>query len=220
MSKPGSTTVDLVTENQQLEEENYAIRRDGTGRLITILIVSVLANAFLIWLAFFHFPKKEFVWTSNAGAVCSVTPISEPHLHPQIIANFAQEAAIGIYSYDYVNYRRSITQTAERYFTPSFRDSFMPMFSDSANLKMVLDNYYIVSAINPANKPVQIARAGRKKGAYFWEIQVPIKVYYASGRKVKDENVLATVTVIRTDPSRVNPTGIAVDYIDTRQMLN
>lgn len=218
MDKP--TSVDLVMENRELEKEVYESKRDNTSRLVGIIIVSWIAIAFLVWLAFFYYPKKEFVWTSNAAAVCAVTPIGEPHIHPQVAVNFASEAAIGIYSYDYINYRRSITQTAEKYFTPEFRDQFMPVFADSANLKAVLENYYIVSAINPANKPPQIEKVGTKGGAYFWDVQVPLKVYYASGRKVNEENVLATVRVIRTDPSRINPTGIAVDNIVTRQMLN
>lgn len=220
MSKP--TTVDLVAENQVLEQENYEIKRDNTVRLMALLGLSWIGIAFLIWLAFFHFPKKEFVWTSNAGAVCNVTPISEPHINPQIVVNFALEAAVSTYTYNYVNYRRAVNETADRYFTSDFRDSYFPAFSDSGALKSVLENYFIVSAVNPPNKPPQIKSVGRKSGtgAYYWDVQVPLRVSYSSGRRSSDESILATVRVIRVDPSRPNPTGIAVDSLQAAQMLN
>lgn len=220
MNKP--TTVDLVVKNQELEEENYEIKRDNSIRLMGLLGLSWIGIAFLGWLAFFHFPKKEFVWTSNAGAVCNVTPISEPHINQQIVANFALEAAVSAYTYNYVNYRRAVTETADRYFTTDFRNSYIPAFADSAALKSVLENYFIVSAVNPPNRPPQIKSVGRKggTGAYYWDIQVPLKVSYSSGRRTSDENILATVRVIRVDPSRPNPTGIAVDSLQAAQMLN
>lgn len=216
------TMVDLVMKNQELEKENYEVKRDNAGRLLGLLAISWIGIVFLIWLAFFHFPKKEFVWTSNAGAVCNAIPISEPHINQQIAANFALDAAVSSYTYNYVNYRRAVTDTADRYFTPDFRNSYLPAFGDSAALKVVLENYFIVSAVNPPSKPPQIKSVGRKggTGAYYWDVQVPLKVSYSSGRRTNDENILATVRVIRVDPSRPNPTGIAVDSLQAAQMLN
>lgn len=220
MSKP--TTVDLVVENQRLEQENHETKRDVAVKFFVAFLISALVNCFLIWLAFFYYPEKEFVWTSNAGAVCNVTPISEPHISQQIVTQFALEAAVSIYTYDYVNYRRSITNTADKYFTNDFRKRFFPAFADSAALKSVLDNYFIVSAVSPPNKPPQVVSVGKKggSGAYYWNVQVPLTVSYSSGRKTSDENILATVQVVRVDPSRSNPTGIAVDSLQTEQMLN
>lgn len=220
MSKGSETMVDLVMQNQDLERENYEIKRDQSMRLMGLLVMSWLGIGFLVWLAFFHFPKKEFAWTSNAGAVCNVTPIGEPHINPQIAVNFALEAAVSAYSYNYVDWKRQITDTASRYFTPDFRNSYMMTFPDSPALKAVIANYFIVSAVNPPNKPPQIKAIGRKGGAYYWDVQVPLKVSYTSGRKNIDEPVLALIRVIRVDPSRPNPTGIAVDSLQGSQMLN
>lgn len=222
MSSKNTTVIDLVTDNEKLGKENYEVKRDHTTHLVILLILSWCGIGFLIWLSFFHFPKEEFVWTSNAGAVCRVTPISEPHISQQLVAQFALEAAVSAYTYDYVNYRKTVTEMADRYFTTDFRNSYIPTFADSAALRAVLENYYIVSAVNPPNKPPQIKSVGRKGGTgpYFWDVQVPIKVSYSSGRRTNDENILATVRVIRVDPSRPNPTGIAVDSLQTSQLLN
>lgn len=216
MSATPSTTavVDLVVENNELKDQNYQEKRDNTLRLVVIMVVEAIAIFFLIWLAFFHFPKTKFAWTSNAGAVCSVTPIDQPHIHHAVAADFAKEAVVSVYSYDYVNYRRHITDTANKYFTQEFRDAFMPMFAESKNLKSVVENTNIVSA--NTDGPVQLAKVGGPKGKpYSWVFQVPLQVFYTVGRKPsRPENLLATVTVVRVDPPTIpNPTGIAVSNI-------
>lgn len=222
-SKPKPlSVVDLISENQQLVEDNYKGKRDQATKLLALLIISWIGIVFLVWLAFFHFPKKEFVWTSDAGAVCAAIPVSEPNVNQQLVAQFALEAAVSAYTYDYVNYRRSVTEMADKYFTADFRNSYFSAFADSTALKSVLDNYYIVSAVSPPNKPPQIKDIGRKgaTGAYFWDVQVPLKVSYSSGRRTSDENILATIRVIRVAPTKTNPTGIAVDSMQTAQMVN
>jgi len=220
MNKPSPVeVVDLIKKNNILEEENYVIRRDNTLRLVTIMAAQGVAIVFLIWLAFFHFPKTKYAWTSNAGAVCSVTPIDQAHIDPSIAGDFAQQAVVSIYSYDYLNYRRHITDAANRYFTPEFKDAFMPMFSDSKNLKSVIENTNIVSA--NTDGPVQLYKKGGPKGEpYSWVFQVPLQVYYTVGRKPsRPENITAYVTVSRVDPSRINPSGIAVSNIVTEQRM-
>lgn len=214
-----STVIDLVRENNELREENYQEKRDNSLRQLTFLVISLLVNGFLIWLAFFHFPKTKYVWTSNAAAVCAVTPISEPHLMPGVVADFAAQAAVSIYTYDYINYRRVVTAVSEKYFTPEFRDLYMPMFSESKLLQSVIDNTNIVSAQTAG--PAQIAEKGRlHNGAFYWKVQVPLYVYYTVGKKPpRVDKILATVTVSRVDPSRMNPSGIAVSNVATAPLL-
>lgn len=213
------SNVDLVKKNGELEKENYEITKNGALKQNLFTGISVSANVFLVWLAFFHFPQESLVWTSNAGAVCQAAPINQPKVHQQLAANLAVEAAISIYSYDHLNWKKTISMVAERYFTSDFRDQFIPIFGDSANLKAVIQNYYIVTATQIDGKPAQISKKGVRKGAYFWEIQVPLRVSYVAGRTSEEEKVLATVTVMQVDPSRINPSGIAVDNIVTQQLI-
>lgn len=218
-SSKNKTPVDNVRRTEELEKEGYEMGKSNTLKMATILAVSMIMNVFLIWLGFFYFPRSDYVATSNAAAVCKITPLNEPHIHHQVVADFAVEAALQIYTYDHVNYRRQITTVTEKYFSPAFRDDFMKVFGDSANLKSVIENFYIVSS-STAGRPPQIIKAGIKNGAYVWVVQVPINVYYISGRKNQEEKILATVEVTRTDASRINPRAIAVSNIVTRQMIN
>lgn len=204
----------LVLDNQKLHKENYSLRKTAAKHMFAIAALSIGANIFMLWLIFVHFPVSKFVPTANAAAVCEVVPVSEPFVHHQVAADFAVEAVLGIYTYDHANYRRQLSAITDKYFTSDYRNAFMVSFGDSPNLRAVIDNYYVVSSTT-AGRPPEIAETGKYKGAFLWRIKVPIDVYYISGRKNQVEKVLATVDVIRTPPTRLNPRGIAVNQIIT-----
>lgn len=212
------TPVELVIKNEDLTKENYELKKKFSTRIIWIFAASLAGNVFLFYLAFFYFPKKEYVATTNTAAICSIPPVSKPAIHHRTVADFALDSVIGIYSFDHVNYKRQISSAVNEYFTPTYRDQFMVAFGDSPNLQTVIDNFYVVTA-TAAGRPPQIIKTGQKGGVYFWNVQVPVNVYYTSGRKIQEEKLLAEVTVVRTEPSRLNPRGIAVSGINTRQLL-
>lgn len=217
-TKTAAGAVDLVAQNRALEEMLYVQGRKGTVVMLTVLSISLVLNGFLVWLGFFHFPQNTFIATSNAAAVCNIAAIDKPFIHQQIVANFATDAVISIYTYDHVNFKRQLVDASDKYFEPKYRDEFMTAFGESKNLRDVVNNFYTVSATT-AGKPPIILRSGTKHGAFFWRVQVPINVYYTVGKKTLEEKVLATVDVIRTEPSRINPNGIAVDVINTKPLI-
>jgi len=218
--KPQKSTVELTREVQNLRAKSYKQQRTETVRLVSFLVASGCLNVFLGWLAFVYFPQNEFVPTANAAAICKLTPIDAPHIHQRVVADFAVEAALGIYSYDHANFKKQITDVTKHYFTPEFSDDFMVLFGNSANLKSVVENFYVVSSTTGGSPP-QIKETGvNGKGAFYWKVQVPLIVYYISGRKKQEEKVVAEVTVTRVEPWRINPRGISVSNIVTKQRLN
>jgi len=218
--KIDSSTVDLVAKVNQLENENYKITRDSRLRENFFLSGSALLNVFLIWLVFFHFPIDNYLWSSNASAVCQARQLDKPYINPQMAVNEAVNATIGIYSYDFLNWRSQITAVAVYHFTPDYRKQFMIAFGDSIGLKMVIDNNYVVSATQLDGRPAQIKSEGIKGGNWYWKIQVPLQVTYMAGRKAEFNKILAEVTVMQVDPSTINPSGLAVDYLETAPLLN
>jgi intracellular multiplication protein IcmL len=185
---------------------------------LTVLVISIVMNIFLIWLSFFHFPQNKFIATSNAAAICNIATLDQPFINQQIAANFATEAVISIYTYDHVNFKRQLVDASDKYFEPKYRNEYMVAFGDSKNLRDVVDNFYTVSATTAGKAPI-ILRTGLKSGVFFWRVQVPIHVFYTVGKKSLEERVLATVDVVRTEPSRFNPNGIAVDAINTKPLI-
>jgi len=209
----------LAHENSQLKQQIYNEKKSKASTLFFILMISIFGNLFMVWLAFFYFPITQQIATSNATEVCKIPTVSEPFVQPEVAANFAVEAVVSLYSYDYVNYLRHINAATNKYMTPTFRDQYMKAFGDSATLRNVIENNFVVSA-NDGGKPAIIVSKGKKNGAYTWVIKVPLTISYLSGRKVDTERIIATVDVSREIPSSVNPTGIAVSMINTQHALN
>ena len=187
------------------------------SRYFKLAFASFFLNIVLAYLAFVYYPQTDYLATANAAAVCGVPTLNKPHVHHAVAADFAVEAALGIYDYNYGNYKRAVTGVTDRYFTPGFRDVFMKAFSNSENIQRVINDYLTVIP-GRDGMAAQIERVGEKNGTYFWIINVPLVVHYVSGRKDRSERVLAKVEVIQVDP-QVNVRGLAVDSIELKQML-
>lgn len=216
--------VDLLIENQNLKDELHEEKRSHSVFLIRFLIISVALNVLLFWAIFFHFPVSKTLWTNNAGAVCAAkeldADLKKAHIDNASVLNFATEAAISAYTFDYVNFQSTVNNAAKKFFTDDFYIEYMNLFNESKLLRSVIDNLYIVSAVGVPNKPPQLVKSGVKNGVRYWQVNVPIKVYYVSGRKIRDENLLAMVEVVRTNPVRVNPIGVAVNSMITGPLTN
>lgn len=192
-----------------------------TSRYLKIIFLSMSMNILLGYLAFYYYPQTQYIATANASAVCKVPSLDKPHIHHAVVTDFAVEAALGIYDYNYGNYKRSIANVTEQYFTPNFRDIFMKAFGNSENLQRVISEYLTVIP-GRDGMAAQIERNNIKdnqcSGPCTWVIDVPIVVHYVSGRKDHAEKVLAIVQVVQVDP-QVNVRGLAVSSIELKQML-
>lgn len=182
-----------------------------------IIVLQTIAIIFLAWLAFVRFPQKEFLWTSNANAVCKATTQDLSQVHHATLAQFAQEAAIALNSYDFLNYRRSLTATSEKYLTPHGRDQYFNALEETGLIETIKKNFFVVSSF--VTDPPQLRDKGIKAGVPFWNIEVPIRIWYAAGQQRIQEDRVLTITVIKTDPSAQNPHGIAIDNIISAQRV-
>ena len=201
------------------ENAKAAYESERTGAMIRlgIIVIQTIAIVFLAWLAFVRFPQKEFWWTSNAQAVCKAAKQDISQVHHATLAQFAQEAAVGLNSYDFLNYRRSLTTTTEKYLTPRGRDQYFKALDDTGLIETIKKNFFVVSSF--VNDPPQLREKGVKAGVPFWNIEVPVTIWYAAGQQRIQEDRVLTMTVVATDPSPQNPTGIAIDNIVSAQRV-
>lgn len=199
-------------------KSRYESERNGAMVRLVIIVVQSLIILFLLWLNFKHFPVKEFWWTTNAQAVCKATKQDLSAVHHATLAQFAQEAAVGLNSYDFLNYRRSLTQTAEQYLTPRGRDQYFKALDDTGLIDTIKKNFFVVSSF--VSDPPQIRDKGTKAGVPFWNIEVPVTIWYAAGQQRIQESRVLTMTVVVVDPTPQNPKGIAIDNIVSAQRVN
>lgn len=212
--------VDLVREKNELIATANKERKNHTATYLSVIALLVGLLCFLLYLAFVRFPRDSFIATQNAAAICRISPIDRPHIAVGQVTDFAQSAVVSIYTYNYLTYKKNAAETADTYFSNEFHEPFLRLFSTSKALQEVIDKRFNVIAVGTANQPPLVTRAGPRNGAWAWVVDVPVTVYYISGRDTHEDKILASVTVTQVDPTRTNPKGIAVDDIVLRQALN
>jgi intracellular multiplication protein IcmL len=212
--------IDLVALNLQLSETLKNERKSFTGLLVTVIGALGCVILFLLYLTFVHFPQDKVLAKGNASTVCEVPTLDKPYMSEAQALDFAEQAVIQIYTYNYGDYRMRTQQVANQYFSNSFADAFVQLRSNSQELADVIQKRFIVTSVGSPNQPPVVARAGPYKGSFAWEMLVPVSVYYTSGREQFEEKKLATVTVEQVPLSPTNPKGLAVDNIVLRQALN
>lgn len=206
-----------VQRRNDVAEASYESERKGATLRLMIIGIQGLIILFLLWLIFVRFPVKEFLWTTNAQAVCKADKQDLQSVHHATLAQFAQEAAVGLNSYDYLNYRRSLTQTAEKYLTPKGRDQYFKALDDTGLIDLIKKNFYVVSSF--VNDPPQLRDRGLRNGKPFWNIEVPVQIWYSAGQQRVQESRVLTMTVVAVDPTPQNPAGIAIDNIISAQRV-
>lgn len=187
--------------------------------LSAFLAMSMVVNIVLYYNVFYRFPIKQFIWTSDAQAVCEAIPLTEPNISQARLKEFAVSAAVELNSYDYANWRALINNALTQSFTPKGRDRYRAALQESGIIQKVVHAYQTVSAVT--TDPANIAEEGKSMGRYYWRVEVPVQIYYRTNLETKVERRVLEMTIIRIDPSPINPNGIAIDsVISTQQLTN
>lgn len=186
--------------------------------LAFLLILSFFLNIISIIALSRWFPIKEFIWTSDARAVCEAISLAEPNVSEARVRNMAADAAIELNSFDYLNWRRQIQNAMNAYMTANAQKSYSAALEESGIIQRVQDGYYIVTAMLAAQPP-RISEQGAIKGRYYWKVEVPLVIYYRNKDSSRPESRVVEMTIVRVDPSVINPNGIAIDGVTSKQQV-
>ncbi|WP_240533896.1 DotI/IcmL family type IV secretion protein [Aeromonas veronii] len=118
---------------------------------------------------------------------------------PATLADYAKDAVVNAYSYDYVNYREALNATAAKWFTDDGRKAFLRSLDESGNLERVLKGRLILRAM--ATKVPQLEEEGRRGLQRYWVVQVPVAIEFYSGGDQQPrtrQDFLAGVTIVQT----------------------
>lgn len=193
---------ELVKLRNNFYHDNY--RRVVAVLLFTILIITVLGGvvAYLVT----HRPAPSYFATSGDGRITKLIPLSQPNLSKAAVLQWATRAAISVYSYNFVNYRKAL-QDASVYFTTDGWHQFMGALKGSNNLDAVQNKKLVVSAV-PTGAPV-ILQEGVVNSRYTWKMQLPVLVTYQSASQNIQVSLLVTMVVSRV-PTLNTPEGIGI----------
>ena len=199
----------MADDSLQMVNLRNTFYRDGQHKLFIVVLLSVLANSLLGLMLIYivtHPPAPKYFATSINGRITPLVPLDEPNQSDASILQWANQAAIAAFTYNFVNYRTEL-QSASGYFTADGWQQFLSALKDSNNLDAVKAKKLVVSAV-ASSAPVFLQK-GILNGRYAWRIQMTVLVTYQSASEFSQQNLTVTMLVTRIDPLN-SPSGIGI----------
>jgi intracellular multiplication protein IcmL len=183
--------------------------RDGQRKLIVLTIISALTNVALVMMLGYivsHPPEPRYFATSINGRITPLFALNAPNQSDSAVLQWANQAAIAAFSYNFVNYRSEL-QASSGFFTAEGWTQFLDALQQSNNLEAVKAKKLIVSAV--ATRAPIILQKGILNGRYAWRIQMPLLVTYQSASEFSQQNSVVTMLVTRVSTLN-SPRGIGI----------
>lgn len=199
MADDGLTNVIM---RNQFYRDKY--RQVSLAFLIVLVINLLLAG--IIFYKVTNKPKPVYFATTADGKIIELTPLSQPVLTDAELLQFATQASVAAYTYNYVNYRKELQGVAD-FFTAQGWKNYQEELKKSKNLEAVLKNK-LVGFATPTGAPVIVDR-GVVNGVYAWKVTLPLLATFEGG-STKITQPLTVTMVIRRVPVVVAPKGVEV----------
>ncbi|MBA2657028.1 MAG: type IVB secretion system apparatus protein IcmL/DotI [Tatlockia sp.] len=183
--------------------------RDGQRKTMIAVIISILINFILTSLLVYlltHPPAPKYFATSISGRVTPLFPLDEPNQSDSAVLQWANQAAIAAFTYNFVNYRDEL-QASSGFFTADGWSQFLNALQQSNNLDAVKAKKLIVSSV--ATRAPIILQKGLLNGVYSWRVQMPILVTYQSASEFSQQNNVVTMLINRVSTLN-SPRGIGI----------
>ncbi len=183
--------------------------RDGQRKMMVILLLSILGNFVLAsMLAYLitHPPAPKYFATSINGRITPLFALNEPNQSDSAVLQWANQAAIAAFTYNFVNYRSEL-QASSGFFTADGWDQFLNALQQSNNLDAVKAKKLIVSAV--ATRAPVILQKGVLNGRFAWRVQMPLLITYQSASEFSQQSNVVTMLISRVSTLN-SPRGIGI----------
>lgn len=183
--------------------------KDSQRKVIFALLIAILVNLVLGSMLIYiitHPPEPKYFATSINGRITPLFPLDQPNQSDSAVLQWANQAAIASFTYNFVNYRDEL-QASSGFFTPEGWDQFLNALQQSNNLDAVKAKKLIVSAV--ATRAPIILQKGVLNGNFSWRVQMPILVTYQSASEFTQQNNVVTMLITRVSTLN-SPRGIGI----------
>ncbi|HAT2036438.1 TPA: type IV secretion protein DotI [Legionella pneumophila] len=183
--------------------------KDSQRKVILALLIAIVVNVVLASLVVYmitHPPAPKYFATSINGLITPLFPLDEPNQSDSAVLQWANQAAIAAFTYNFVNYRDEL-QASSGFFTAEGWDQFLGALEQSNNLDAVKAKKLVVSAV--ATRAPIILQKGVLNGRYSWRVQMPILVTYQSASEFTQQNNVVTMLITRVSTLN-SPRGIGI----------
>lgn len=181
---------------------------------IGILILAGVAAAGVAssWWAISQKPEVKYFLARENGMISEIVPVDQPYLDDNEVLRFATSAITSAMTFDFVNYRSSMSRAAKYFDRPDGWNKFLKAMKDSGMLEYVKERRLISSTV--ANEAVIVKRGQDAKGYYNWTVEVPITVTYQTSSEKTSRNHKAIMELSRVEawksPDNIGVTNIIV----------
>jgi intracellular multiplication protein IcmL len=183
--------------------------KDSQHKVMLALLVAVIMNFILASMLVYiltHPPAPRYFATSINGRITPLFPLTQPNQSDSAVLQWANQAAIASFTYNFVNYRDEL-QASSGFFTAEGWDQFLNALQQSNNLDAVKAKKLIVSAV--ATRAPIILQKGILNGSFSWRVQMPILVTYQSASEFTQQNNVVTMLITRVSTLN-SPRGIGI----------
>ncbi|WP_298626808.1 type IVB secretion system apparatus protein IcmL/DotI [uncultured Legionella sp.] len=183
--------------------------KDSQRKVIFALLIAIVVNIILASLLVYmitHPPAPKYFATTINGRITPLFPLNEPNQSDSAVLQWANQAAIAAFTYNFVNYRDEL-QASSGFFTADGWDQFLSALQSSNNLDAVKAKKLIVSAV--ATRAPIILQKGVLNGQFSWRVQMPILVTYQSASEFTQQNNVVTMLITRVSTLN-SPRGIGI----------
>lgn len=205
----GSGFINIARENFDLREK---LRKERKITIISIISNVLTGSMILVLLYLFTvYPKYRTIQTIDNSVICELKPEDNPMLTDVAIQDFAKQAVLSSYSYDYINWRTQIENATTRYYTADGRASFNKAIRASGSLDYIIRNNLIMKSM--AISSPQIEEKGLdNSGTPYWIVRMPIttEFYTGASKPADSQSFVAQVKVVTTKRDAFNPKGLGV----------
>lgn len=171
--------------------------KDSYIKILFVLLLSITLNLGLVSTVLYvvtNPPQPKYFATSINGRITPLTPLSKPNQSDSAVLQWANQAAIAAYTYNFVNYQNEL-KSASKYFTRTGWSHFLKELTDSKSLDIVKKKKLIVSSV--ASRAPIILQKGPLAGRYAWRIQIPVLITYQSASEFMKQSTVITMLVKR-----------------------
>lgn len=183
--------------------------KDSQRKVMLALLIAIAVNFILGSMLIYiisHPPAPKYFATSINGRITPLYALNEPNQSDSAVLQWANQAAIASFTYNFVNYRDEL-QASSGFFTSEGWDQFLTALQQSNNLDAVKAKKLIVSAV--ATRAPIILQKGILNGNYSWRVQMPILVTYQSASEFTQQNNVVTMLITRVSTLN-SPRGIGI----------
>ena len=184
------------------KKDSYAKLLLLVGLLLSIVVVLLLILGYVIT----HPPQPKYFATSINGRITPLTVMDQPNQSDAAVLQWANQAAIQAYTYNFVNYAQELN-AASSYFTADGWQQFFNALQSSNVLDMVKSKKLVVSAV--ATRAPVILQKGVVYNRFSWRVQFPMLVTYQSASEYNQEHIVITMLITRIS-TLDSPRGIGI----------